>query len=135
MNEKRDDLPYVRRGKYGVIGIDYAACGSGYVVHFECSKQVRETWGEKSCWYTFQSFHTALAYFYALHGRADDLYNSDVSAGRYSTLSKNPVPQHPSAAEPHRRKSGAIISGRRTTNGGFVQQAGGVQLTRGSPAP
>lgn len=61
-------LPYTRKGHYGTVRLDHAACGRGYVVEFKASEWVRLSWGDKSRWHTFEKFHTALAYFYALSG-------------------------------------------------------------------
>lgn len=63
-----NDLPYVHRGKYGQVKLDLASCGKGYVVDFRAADWVKFQWGDKSHWATFQSFHTALAYYWALSG-------------------------------------------------------------------
>lgn len=68
MSWQPDKLPYVRKGRYGTVTLDHAACGQGYVVDFRASEWVRLNWGDKSRWATFQSFHAALAYFWALSG-------------------------------------------------------------------
>lgn len=68
MSWRPSSLPYVRKGHYGRVTLDHAASGQGYVVDFRASAWVKAQWGDKSRWTTFQSFHTALAYFWALSG-------------------------------------------------------------------
>lgn len=62
-------LPLVHKGRYGRVTLDLAASGQGYVVELHASAWVRANWGNKSRWATFQHYHTALAYFWALSGR------------------------------------------------------------------
>lgn len=61
-------LPHVQTGRYGVVSLDVAACGQGFVVDYQASAWVIAQWGDKSRWATFQEFHTAFAYFLALSG-------------------------------------------------------------------
>lgn len=61
-------LPYELKGHYGRVSLDHAASGQGYVVEFRAADWVKQRWGDKSRWATFQSFHAALAYFWALSG-------------------------------------------------------------------
>lgn len=56
-------LPLVHEGKYGRVTLDVAACGSGFVVELRPGLRPR--------WATFQQYHTALAYFWALTGRQE----------------------------------------------------------------
>jgi len=76
----------VHEGRYGRITLDHAASGQGYVVDFRAAAWVKLQWGDKSRWATFQSFHTALAYFWALSGRQEH-----PEAGRRVKGSRNAV--------------------------------------------
>lgn len=80
------ELPYVRKGRYGTVTLDQAACGQGFVVDYRASAWVVTNWGDKSHWATFQQFHTALAYFWALSGLQEH-----PEAGRRVKGSRNAV--------------------------------------------
>lgn len=86
MSSQPSSLPYVRKGRYGRVTLDHAASGQGYVVDFRASDWVKANWGDKSRWTTFQSFHTALAYFWALSG-----LHEHPEAGRRVKGSRNAV--------------------------------------------
>lgn len=71
-------LPLVHEGKYGRVTLDLAACGSGFVV--ELHAHIRPRWA------TFQQYHAALAFFWALSGR-----HEAPEAGRGVKGSRNAV--------------------------------------------
>ena len=60
-------FPWAHQGKYGLVTLDLAACGSGFVVEFVPDRWAAQE-GHQGRWETFQGLHTAQAYFWALTG-------------------------------------------------------------------
>ncbi len=123
MNETVENigLPIKSLGYYGVISIDYAACGTGFVVELKCGPEAVRVLGRSSIWQTFAAFHTARAYFHALHGRRWAVQGQVPSKGPLPYLSERSHPNRLSVPEARLLKVGRVISGSRATHSETVQ--------------